>query len=151
MITNAGYSATPLPRKLGLKDGQVVGFVSLPDELRDLSQAAAFVHMDNVADWQTLPRTDYDLVHLFADSSDIIRTAVPALPEKIDPDGMIWVSWPKKASNVPTDVTEDVIRNVALSGPLVDVKVCAVDHKWSGLKLVLRKELRANYKKELKG
>jgi len=80
-----------------------------------------------------------------------VMAAVAGLPARINPDGMIWVSWPKKASKVPTDVTEDVVRNAALEGPLVDVKVCAVDQVWSALKLVVRKHLRATLKNELKG
>jgi hypothetical protein len=151
VITNAGYSGAPLPKKLGLKDGQVIGLVGLPSHLQALTQAAAFADVDEVFDIHALPRHDYDFVHLFTDRAQVIHDAVPTLPRKIQPDGMVWVSWPKKASKVPTDVTEDVIRSVALSGPLVDVKVCAVDEVWSGLKLVLRKELRPKYQKEQKG
>lgn len=151
MTAAAGYSGTPLPRKLGLKDGQVCGFVGLPDALHDLTAAAGFAHVDTVDTWQKLARSDYDVVHMFTDSAGTVLAALAALPARIAPDGMIWVSWPKKASKVPTDVTEDTIRNAALQGPLVDVKVCAVDQTWSGLKLVIRKHLRDNFKKELKG
>jgi len=150
-MAQAGYSGTPLPRKLGLKDGQICAFVGLPDVLHDLTKAAGFAHVDLVAAWQDLPRADYDFVHLFTDRAATVMAAVAGLPARINPDGMIWVSWPKKASKVPTDVTEDVVRNAALEGPLVDVKVCAVDQVWSALKLVVRKHLRATLKNELKG
>jgi hypothetical protein len=89
-------------------------------------------------------RTDapWDLVHLFTTSSAELAAALTSYRTAIARDGMVWVSWPKKASKVPTDVTEDVIREVALPMGFVDVKVCAVDQVWSGLKLVIRRELR---------
>ena len=99
--------------------------------------------MESVDDWAALS-DGYDYLHLFTDKAAVIDTAVPALRSKIKPDGMIWMSWPKKASKVPTDVTEDTNRNRALKDVLVDVKVCAVDEVWSGLKLVIRKEHRGN-------
>jgi hypothetical protein len=82
------------------------------------------------------------LVHLFADSREVLTQALKRLRTRIRPDAAIWVSWPKKASKVPTDITEDSIREVALPLGLVDIKVCAVSEVWSGLKLLIRKELR---------
>jgi hypothetical protein len=133
----AGYSGTPLPRKLGLKEGMAVAFLDPPDQLPDLLGAI----------WTALSisnRLDHhqDLVLVFVTSAGELGRRTPALKTAIAPDGMIWVAWPKKASKIPTDITEDVIREVALPMGLVDTKVCAVDETWSGLKLVIRKELR---------
>ncbi|MDA5095171.1 DUF3052 family protein [Aliiroseovarius sp. KMU-50] len=88
----------------------------------------------------------YDMVHMFTDDRTTFETALPHLIAALDKDGMIWISWPQKASKVPTDITEDVIRDAALKTTLVDVKVCAVDDIWSGLKLVIRKEHRAAHR-----
>ena len=85
------------------------------------------------------------MIHLFTDRAGEVTQALPVLRDLIEADGTIWVSWPKKASKVPTDVTEDVIRGRALADVLVDVKVCAVDEVWSGLKLVVRLEARATH------
>ena len=142
MSNPAGYSGTPLARKLGLKDGHVAGFAGLPQSLAWLADERAFAVLDRAEDWTGLQRTDYDVAHVFTDSAAEVDQSLPALRDRIKRDGMIWVSWPKKASKVPTDVTEDVIRDRALQDILVDVKVCAVDDVWSGLKLVIRKELR---------
>ena len=85
----------------------------------------------------TETKTEKHLIHYFVTRAEELRKDIPALKKEIVPDGVIWVSWPKKASKVPTDITEDVIRNLALANGLVDVKVCAVDETWSGLKLVI--------------
>ena len=138
-----GYSGTPLPQKLGLKDGQRVLFISLPKELKDLRKARHFIEIAE-AGWETFTDGDpgYDLIHGFTVSRAVLEKAAKPLMDSIDRDGSIWVSWPKKASKVPTDITEDVIRDVVLPIGLVDVKVAAIDEIWSGLKLVIRKELR---------
>ena len=139
----AGYSGTPLPQKLGLKDGQRVLFLDLPDDLGDLAAARAFAAIDRRS-WSTLTpaKAGYDLIHGFTASRKVLELAARPLMDLITRDGTIWISWPKKASKVPTDITEDVIREVALPIGLVDVKVAAVSGVWSGLKLVIRKELR---------
>ena len=142
-MAEAGYSGTPLARKLGLKAGQAVAFVGLPDSLGYLSDAAAFRRIELAPDWRALPEGARDVIHLFTKAASEVTVALPVLRDLIEADGMIWVSWPKKAAKVPTDVTEDVIRNRALADVLVDVKVCAVDEVWSGLKLVVRREARA--------
>ena len=142
-MADAGYSGTMLARKLGLKDGLAVAFVGLPESLTSLQDAAAFRRIELAADWRALPEGARDVIHLFTKEASAVVAALPVLRDLIEADGMIWVSWPKKASKVPTDVTEDVIRNRALADVLVDVKVCAVDEVWSGLKLVVRRELRA--------
>lgn len=144
-ITDAGYSGTPLARKLGLKDGQAAAFVALPDALAGLVHERALASVEGVGDWREVAGRGLNYVHLFTDSAAMVQAATPALRDRIDPAGMIWMSWPKKASKVPTDVTEDVIRDCALRHDMVDVKVCAVNNVWSGLKLVIRKEYRARY------
>lgn len=143
MSTAAGYSARPLPAKLGLKDGQRVLFIDLPDELSGLTKACDFAEVRSTG-WSGIVGggSGYDVAHGFTRSAGELKTGLDALRATIRVDGMIWVSWPKKAAKVPTDVTEDVVRGLALEGDLVDVKVCAVDDVWSGLKLVVRKELR---------
>lgn len=144
-MTAAGYSGTPLPAKLGLKDGQAVAFAALPESLGYLATCRAFRSVERVEDWQALPRGARDVIHLFTTKDASLGAALPALRDGIAPDGMIWISWPKKAARVPTDLTEDTIRARALADVLVDVKVCAVDAVWSGLKLVIRKEHRATH------
>jgi hypothetical protein len=138
-----GYSGTPLPQKLGLKDGQRVLFISLPKELKDLRKARNFVEIAE-AGWDSFTDGDpgYDVIHGFTASRAILEKSAKKLMKQIDRDGAVWISWPKKASKVETDITEDVIRDVVLPIGLVDVKVAAVSEVWSGLKLVIRKELR---------
>lgn len=137
-MLEAAYAATPLPKKLGLKDGQAVCFINLPESLRWLSNAAQFINLTDTPD----PGGALDVVHLFVISRDRLNTALPQARLAIAQDGMIWVSWPKKASRVETDMTEDAVREAAFPLGLVDIKVCAVDEIWSGLKLVIRKENR---------
>ena len=143
MSDAAGYSGTPLAQKLGLKDGQRVLFVNLPQSLYDLRVSRHFIEMAQ-AGWQSFTDGDpgYDVIHGFTTERAELERAAKPLMDSIDRDGSIWISWPKKASKVATDITEDVIRDVVLPIGLVDVKVCAVDETWSGLKLVIRKELR---------
>ena len=139
----AGYSGTPLAQKLGLKDGQRVLFIALPESLCDLRVSRRFIEIAQ-AGWAAFTDGDpgYDVIHGFTASRAELERAAKPLMEQIDRGGSIWISWPKKASKIPTDITEDVIREVILPIGLVDVKVCAVDEIWSGLKLVIRKELR---------
>ncbi|MEO6012293.1 MAG: DUF3052 domain-containing protein [Devosia sp.] len=138
-----GYSGAPLAQKLGLKDGQRVLFISLPRDLKDLRKARHFVEMAE-AGWESFTDGDpgYDVIHGFTDSRAVLAASAKTLMNQIDRDGSVWISWPKKASKVPTDITEDVIREIVLPIGLVDVKVAAVSEIWSGLKLVIRKELR---------
>jgi len=133
----AGYSATPLSKKLGYKAGCRARVNGAPDHYFEIIQPLP----DDVAISNRF-RKDIDLCHFFTKSRRKFECELPKLMGTIRQNGMIWVSWPKKASKVPTDVTEDVIRSVALPLGLVDIKVCAVDEVWSGLKLVIRKELR---------
>lgn len=142
-MSDAGYSGTPLAQKLGLKDGQRVLFIDLPASLAELAAARQFVEASRITvDQVGAASPGYDLVHLFTATRSVLEALARTLMNLIARDGMIWVSWPKKAAKVATDITEDVIRAVLLPIGLVDVKVCAVDQTWSGLKLVIRKELR---------
>jgi hypothetical protein len=143
MSDAAGYSGTPLAQKLGFKDGQRALFIDLPVSLAALTTSRSFAEASRItADQLGGAERGYDAVHLFTAARDVLTRLARPLMALIARDGMIWVSWPKKASKVPTDITEDVIREVVLPIGLVDVKVCAVDDVWSGLKLVIRKELR---------
>ena len=133
----AGYSGTPLARKLSLKDGQRVWWEGMPDSIRDE------IGREGLAlDLLAAPEAPIDAVHVFVTSRAALEEAMGRLLPRLYRSGFIWVSWPKKAAKVPTDVTEDVIRAVALPMGLVDVKVCAVDATWSALKLTIRRELR---------
>ena len=139
----AGYSGTPLAQKLGLRDGQRALFIELPASLNDLSVSRDFREIVQ-AGWEAWRDGDpgYDFIHGFTASRQVLEDNARPLMDSIARDGTIWISWPKKASKVATDITEDVIRDVVLPIGLVDVKVAAVDEIWSGLKLVIRKELR---------
>jgi hypothetical protein len=133
----AGYSATPLAKKLGFKAGFRVRLTNAPDDYLSL--------VSPLPDGVTLSnsiRKGINVWHFFTRSESELRARLPTLMKAIHPDGMIWISWPKKSSGVASSVTEDTIRSVALPMGLVDIKVCAVDDTWSGLKLVIRKELR---------
>ena len=133
-----GYSGTPLAQKLGLKPGMRAWFQNVPDGVRaEIDRDAPPLEQLD------LPEPPVQFAHIFVRDSAVLDCGLRMLLPLLDPAGMIWVSWPKKASKVPTDITEDVIRAVALPLHLVDVKVCAVDETWSGLKLVIRKEMRS--------
>ena len=133
----AGYSGTPLAKKLGVKEGHRVAWLSAPAHFDDLvGELPAGVSVS-----RRLGR-ELDVLVQFATSRGELRSRLPKLKDAVFPAGAAWVSWPKKSSGVPTDITEDTIREDALPLGLVDVKVAAVDDTWSGLKLVVRKELR---------
>jgi hypothetical protein len=135
--STAGYSGTPLARKLGIVAGSRVVALDAPDGYRDwlapLPEGVLF---------EVRVASAVDVVHVFTDRRAGLERRLEDLRGRIAPAAAVWVSWPKKASKVPTDVTEDTIREVALPLGFVDVKVCAVSDVWSGLKLVIRKELR---------
>lgn len=133
----SGYSGTPLAKKLSLRDGQRVWFSGMPDSVAEEIGEYA-LDLTFVAD----PAEGIDAAHVFVTERADLAVRLAALRHQIAPDGQVWVSWPKKAAKVDTDVTEDTIREVALPLGFVDTKVCAVDETWSGLKLVIRKELR---------
>ncbi|WP_428027665.1 hypothetical protein [Altererythrobacter sp.] len=131
----AGYSGTPLAKKLSLKPGQTAWFHDMPETVR--------VEIGDIEILQLPgPIKGLDVAHIFTKERAELEHLLTELRHTIAPTGLVWVSWPKKASKVPTDITEDTIREVALPLGFVDVKVCAVDQVWSGLKLMIRKELR---------
>jgi hypothetical protein len=129
---NAGYSGTPLARKLGFKEGMRVVYVNPPDGFA----------VDGIEDVRARLGKGTDLVVFFTIQRRDLERRLDALRRAIEPDGMLWVAWPKRASGVATDMTEDVVRDVALPTGLVDTKVCAIDDVWSGLRLVVRRPLR---------
>jgi hypothetical protein len=135
----AGYSGTPLAKKLGINAGSKVFVDGAPSDyaslLSPLPEGVAFVKKLT---------NSVDVVHLFTKSASELDAKLRRWRDAIRSDASIWISWPKKASKVPTDITEDEIREIALPMGYVDVKVCAVDETWSGLKLVIRKELRVS-------
>ena len=136
-MSAAGYSGTPLARKLGIVAGIRVVAANAPADYRDwLAPLPADVRFEAGVS------ADTAVVHLFCDRRADLQARLEALRPRIAPAAAVWVSWPKKASRVPTDITEDTIRELALPLGFVDVKVCAVSEVWSGLKLVIRKELR---------
>ncbi|MDP1677308.1 MAG: DUF3052 family protein [Bacteroidota bacterium] len=133
----AGYSGKPLGEKLGIKKEFTIVLVNPPKQYMTL--VAPLPEGVTIAAKIT---NKTDLVHLFTTSKAELSKMLRSTLTKIKQDAIIWVSWPKKSSNVPTDITEDRIRDIALPLGLVDIKVCAVDEVWSGLKLVIRKENR---------
>lgn len=135
---SAGYSSAPLAKKLSLKSGMRVWRLGMPESVA--SEIAG-----ERLDLKFLGAGDekIDAAHLFVKEREELERELARLYPLLDPAGFIWVSWPKKASKVPTEISEAVIREIALPMGLVDVKVCAIDEVWSGLKLVIRKELRS--------
>ena len=131
------YSGTPLARKLSLRDGMRVWFDKMPEDVFD-EIAEYALELTFVAN----PADGIDAAHVFVTERSVLEARLKSLRQQITPDGQVWVSWPKQASGVPTDITEDTIRELGLPLGYVDTKVCAVDEVWSGLKLVIRKELR---------
>lgn len=132
-----GYSGTPLAKKLGLVPGIRAWFHDMPASVRDEIDPDAIGISEQAA-----ASAGLQCAHIFVTERAELERQAAALRHLIEPAGFIWVSWPKKAAKLPTDITEDVIREVVLPIGLVDVKVCAVDETWSGLKLVIRKALR---------
>jgi hypothetical protein len=131
-VSAAGYPGTPLARKLGFKEGMRVVYVNPPDEFAVEGIEMTAARLDNGT----------DLVVCFVMARSELERRLAALRRAIEPAGMLWVAWPKRASGIRTDMTEDVVRDVALPTGLVDTKVCAIDDVWSGLRLVVRRELR---------
>jgi hypothetical protein len=132
-----GYSGTPLADKLGLKAGMRAWYLDMPDSVRaEIDLASIGVNE------QAAPSAGIEAAHVFVTRREELVRELTALRVLLAPAGFLWVSWPKKAAKVATDITEDLIREVAFPLGLVDIKVCAVDETWSGLKLVIRKALR---------
>ena len=133
----AGYSGTPLAKKLGIREGDRVALLGAPPTVRD-----ALDPLPEGARVTTSARGTLDVIVSFHDRRADVEARIPRLLEALDVDGGIWMAWPKKASGVATDLTEDVQREVWLPLGLVDTKVCAIDETWSGLRLCWRRELR---------
>jgi len=133
-----GYSGTPLAQKLGIKPGSVVAVLNAPESYESVVRP-----LPEGVRLQKAVSAATDLVHLFCERRSELARRLPAIAPRLRPDAALWVSWPKKASKVPTDITEDTVREVALPLGLVDIKVCAVTEVWSGLKLVIRRENRS--------
>jgi hypothetical protein len=134
----AGYSSTPLAKKLGLKPGHRLFVIGAPEDYEKLlAPLPADVSISSKP-----PKDGADIVHLFAPSLAAFEAGLPRARKAMKTDGAVWVSWYKKSSGIETDLTEDIIRARMLAGDLVDVKVCAVSDAWSGLKAVVRKALR---------
>lgn len=134
-----GYSGTPLGKKLGFREGMRVLVSGMSDDIRHAIERS----IEEKPDWLFVPDDRLDAAHIFVTERASMERQLAALRAMIDPAGFVWVSWPKGTSKVPTDITETVIRAAILPDTdWVDVKVCAVDDIWSGLKLVIRKERR---------
>ncbi|HEY6953840.1 MAG TPA: hypothetical protein VI385_01285 [Flavisolibacter sp.] len=129
-MATAGYSGTPLAKKLGIKEGFTIALINQPEYYFSL-------FTDFPENVKVINKTGVDLIHYFAIEEKKLQKDIGQLKNRIQPGGAIWISWPKKSSKVVTDITEDVIRSIALKNGLVDIKVCAVDETWSGLKLVI--------------
>lgn len=134
---SSGYSGTPLAKKLGISAGCRLLAIAAPADYVQL-----LAPMPDDVRLEKKPGTGIDVTHLFTTRRADLATQLKALRKSLRPDAALWVSWPKKASRVATDITEDTIRELALPLGFVDIKVCAVSEIWSGLKLVVRKELR---------
>jgi hypothetical protein len=134
----AGYSGTPLSKKLGYRSGMRCATLGAPSH-----HAALLGELPEGLTVLSRPGRDMDLVHLFARDEAELARRFAALAERLAPAGMLWISWPKKSSPLFTGLTEDGVRRIGLAAGLVDVKVCAVDEDWSGLKFVRRRSDRA--------
>ena len=133
----AGYSGTPLPRKLGLKENQRIAFINPPDNFEAL--VGPIPPTTLLLKKLTAP---IDLAVLFVDQEKVLAKEFPKIAKKLSPNGMIWVAWPKKTSGVTTDLMFERVQRIGLEVGLVDVKICAIDEVWSGLKFVIRLEDR---------
>jgi hypothetical protein len=133
----SGYSGTPLAKKLGIKAGSQLLLIDAPDDYIALLEP-----LPEGVQFNTQLSASTDIVQIFTIHRDELQQLLANYRTKLKSTGLIWVSWPKKSAKVPTDITEDIIRDVALPLGFVDIKVCAIDQVWSGLKLVIRKELR---------
>ena len=128
----AGYSGTPLEKKLGFKLGFTVRFINEPKNFRALLELPDVITISNKK------KTDLDLIIFFTNSKAELAKQFPGLPGMIKKTGMIWISWPKKTSKLAGDLNENIVRELGLSAGVVDIKVCAIDEEWSGLKFVYR-------------
>ena len=127
----AGYSGTPLAKKLGIKYGFKISLINQPDYYFKLFTDLPPLQLLNDS------KTKKDFIHFFIKDAATLNKEIQKLKKEIEPNGMIWISWPKKSSKIQSDITENIVRSIALRNDLVDIKVCAIDKIWSGLKLVI--------------
>jgi hypothetical protein len=139
-MNESGYSGTPLPKKLGLKPEFAALFIALPLDLDHMT--ADLPRASQAPSLEIAKCANLDYLHVFETERARLEDHAQRLKAMLKPSGMLWISWPKKASKVPTTITEDVLRTILLPTGLVDVKVCAVTEIWSGLKFMIRKDLR---------
>ena len=137
-MTTAGYSGTPLPKKLGIKPGSRVAVLSAPDRFVESTLAP----LPDEVELRSRARGPLDVILFVTKRRTVLERRFDTLVGALDRAGALWVAWPKGTSGVPTDLTENVIRDIALPKGLVDTKVAAIDDVWSGLKLVIRVENR---------
>lgn len=131
-MKTTGYSGTPLAKKLGIKDNFKIKLVNQPDYYFELFSDMP-TGIKNIKD----NKTKTDFIHYFATKAEALNRDMKILKNELEQNGMIWISWHKKSAQIPTDITENIVRDIALKNGLVDIKVCAVDEIWSGLKLVI--------------
>jgi hypothetical protein len=134
----AGYSGTPLPKKLGIKEGARLALVAAPDDFVE----SALAPLPDQVELRARARGRLDVIVFFTKSRADLERRFGKLASALQPAGALWIAWPKRSSGVETDLTEDVLREVGLPQGLVDTKVCAIDDTWSGLRFVIRKENR---------
>lgn len=137
----AGYSGTPLAKKLGIKEGSRIALVNAPKDFR-----SALGELPDNVEFVSRPTKSLDIILFFVMSERVLARDFAKLSEKLVTNGMIWIAWPKKSSGVTTDLTEQRVQRIGLDAGLVDVKICAIDETWSGLKFVYRLKDRANRK-----
>lgn len=135
----AGYSNTPLAKKLGIKDKFIIKLIKAPDYYFKL-----FTDMPLNVEITKSKSVLKDFIHYFETSAEKLNSTLPKLKKELQSNGIIWISWYKKSAKMKTDITEDIIRDIALKNGLVDIKVCAVDELWSGLKLVIPLKVRTS-------
>jgi len=138
-MKTAGYSGTPLAKKLGIKKNFKINLINAPEYYFDLFSdfpSGVKIVKDN--------KSKKDFIHYFATNAEALNKDITSLKNQLVPNGMIWISWYKKSAKIPTHITEDIVRGIALKNNLVDIKVCAVDEIWSGLKLVIPVKDRIN-------
>ena len=136
-MASAGYSGTPLPQKLGIKPGMTLHVVDAP-----MDYSALIAPVGKTVAFATRVTKDVELLHAFVTRKGRLEEVLDRARAGLGTEAIVWVSWPKKAAGMASDITEDTVRDMALPLGFVDVKVCAVDDTWSGLKLVVRKTLR---------
>ncbi|MEE2566128.1 DUF3052 domain-containing protein [Hyphobacterium marinum] len=136
-MSESGYSGTPLMKKLGAKPGMAALYVNVPDTITPMHGWPDWGKLDRVSKPRKVGDGPYDYIHIFETERARLDAALPALKVALSQTGMIWVSWPKKTAKMETTLDGNIVRSLGLAAGLVDIKVCAVDETWSGLKFVI--------------